>query len=108
MRDEVKQAVRDVLQETQVAPVQRGAGATGSGSSPTPEVKETEDNKQAREAEAALLDGAIRSGHWTGADVTKLRTLIPRMAPADRPKALAAVAKAMNDRLLKPDVMPPF
>ena len=111
MRDEVKQAVRDVLQETNGAWARgsaAGRGDAGSGASPGVEVKETDDNRQAREAEGALLDAAIRSGHWTGADVMKLRTLIPRMAPADRPKALAAISKSINDGQLRVDAVPPF
>lgn len=108
MRDEVKQAVRDVLREDHVAlphDVAADGGAVGGGASQT---QETDDNKQARDEEAALLAVAIDSGHWTQVDVTKLRTLIPRMAPADRGKALAALSKAINDHRLKIDAVPPF
>jgi hypothetical protein len=111
MRAEVKQAVRDVLQEETASTVRRsaaGAGAAGGGASPAPTPTETDDNKQAREAQAALLAAAIRVGHWTNEDVMKLRGLIPRMAPADRPKALAAVSKAINDGQLKVDGVLPF
>jgi hypothetical protein len=112
MRSEVKQAVREVLQEEPKAEAHAGAapaGTAGGGAVEAPKAPvETPDNKEAREAEAALLQTAIQAGRWTNQDVTKLRSLIPRLAPAERPKALAAISKAINDGQLQVDAVMPF
>jgi hypothetical protein len=112
MRAEVKQAVREVLDEEPRDGAGHSAvraGAAGGGSAAAaPPPAETDDNKAAREAEAALLDAAIRAGRWTNQDVTKLRSLIPRMAPGERSRALAAISKAINDGQLKVDAVMPF
>jgi hypothetical protein len=110
MRREIRRAVREELQEGMPGALR---GAAGSGvpapqALPPPEVVETEDNKQARDAVTALLNAAVHTGRWTEEDVMKLRALIPRMSAAERPKALAGIARAINEGRFKVEALVPF
>ena len=106
MRGEVQQAVRDGLR--QEMPSALRVAMAGGAIVPTPDVPETEENKQADAAEQALVDTAVHSGRWTDDDVLKLRALLPKMSVAGRPKALAGISKAINDRRFKVEASVPF
>jgi hypothetical protein len=106
MRREVQQAVRDGLRQEMPSAVR--VVMAGGAIIPPPEVPETEENRQANAAEAALVDAAVRVGRWTDDDVFKLRAILPKMSVAGRPKALAGISKAINDGRFKVEAAVPF
>lgn len=101
VRLEIHQAVRDELN-------QRAARAPSVVAAPTNPVPETEENKQASAAEALLVGTALKAGRWTEDDVMKLRGILPSMSGSARPKALAGIAKLINEGRLEVEATVPF
>lgn len=107
VRSEVQQAVRDSLREGLPGAL-RVAMAGGAIVPAIADTSDTEESKQARAAEVALTDAAIHAGRWTDDDVARLRSILPKMSAADRPKALAGISKAINEGRLKVVASIPF
>lgn len=85
-----------------------GSGAASPIPSRPPVAEETEDNREARATETALLERAIHAGRWTDDDVHELRALLPRMGAADRAHALTGVVQAINQRRFRLEASVPF
>ena len=113
MRGEMHSVVRDTLITTLHAEAQRGlasSAAQPSAATPVrpPAPAATPDQQRAFADHAALLAAATQRGTWTDADVQRSRELRVAMNATDRSAALSALTKAINDRRLKVQAVPPL
>jgi hypothetical protein len=106
MRIEVRCAVREAVRGDAPSPL---VDALGSGVFVAPPPgEETADNRQARDEQTALVDGAIHAGRWTDDDVTKFRAILARLSAGDRPTALTEVSQAIDEHRFKVEAAVPF
>jgi hypothetical protein len=103
MRMELRLALRD-----EAAQSARRVASEASAVNKPPDAPPTAEQKEALMAQGQLLDAAIKAGVWRDEDAMKLRTLMPKMAPADRFGALTGVSKAINQGQLKLEAHVPF
>jgi hypothetical protein len=106
VRKEVRRAVREAVHEPTPNPLVE-ALSTGVVLAQAP-VAETEDNRQARAEQNALIDAAIRAGRWTDDDVTKFRAILPRLSATERPKALVGISRVIDEHRFKVEAAVPF
>jgi hypothetical protein len=105
--ERMKTELRLVLHDDAMQAARRTA-AEAAAVSKVSDAPATAEQKEASVAQSRLLEQAIKAGVWRDEDAMKLRTLMPKMAPADRFGALTAVSRAINQGQVKLEAHVPF
>jgi hypothetical protein len=104
LRVELRQDVRDIVTEELARAAAPAVAPAATAPTPAPPPEVTADQQLADQRGEEMVASARAARRWTRADVRDFRVLTSQMSPSEAMEARQAIAIAVNEGAIVPDV----